>query len=135
MTDPNNKVIPVQTGTLVSQGKSSRLQAMHEQAMKTRASQTVELTPAYQQHQKALHANPDLLLAQQVIDTRLAEIVAMLPAGKQNRLFKLRFGVELAEIRNLPVQRIVNLLAINHPQLHKLLSSKNSIAELNYNGE
>jgi hypothetical protein len=131
MAEDKNRVMP-SASSLVSPAKSSRLQAMREQSMQIKTVQTVEVSD-----KNPLHSNvsPELLLARQVIDTRLTEVLHLLPEGKQKRLFKLRFGVELTEIRNLPIKRIVNLLAITHPQLHKLISSKNSIAELNYNGE
>ena len=46
------------------------------------------------------------------IDQRLTEILARLPAGKQHSLFKIRFGVTLDELRNLPAEQAAKILKI-----------------------
>lgn len=125
--------VDVSTIQLVAVGKSSRLQAMRNQQMAnvqenlafTRKSVTIA----------AQSVSPQLQLAQQVIDQQLAQLLAGLPAGKQQRLFKIRFGVELAEIKSLPLIQVVKLLDIRHPELQSLLKSMPQIAELNYNGK
>ena len=120
------------SSVLVSQGKSSRLQAMRDKTM------AAELAaPSAGLHQnKAVDSSlsPALLLARQLIDQRLAEILASLPAGKQQRLFKIRFGVELGQIKDLPIKRIVVVLKISHTRLNDLAANMKQIGDLNYNG-
>ncbi len=46
------------------------------------------------------------------INERLAQILTQLPQGKQHKLFKIRFGVSLEEIRNLPIERAAQILKL-----------------------
>lgn len=77
----------------------------------------------------------ELILARQIIDRRLAEIRAGLPAGKQNSLFKLRYGVDFDEVRNLSIKRVVMLLQIQGSAMQNLVAHMKRIGDLNYNGE
>jgi len=119
---------------LVSPGKSSRLRELRERAMAMKQPAAVAEQPQSIGVEADKTMSPELLLARRVIDQRLAEIEAALPVGKQRRMFKIRYGVELEQIRDLPIKRIVGLLEIVHPQLNNPLGSMKRIAELNYNG-
>lgn len=133
----NPKETPVSTATtiMVGAGKSSRLQEMREKAMAARQ------TPVVNEPQQALpsklekHLSPELIMARQLIDQRLAEILAGLPAGKQRTLFKIRFGVELEQIKSLPMKRVISLLKIAHPDYQPLSPVMKRIAELDYEGD
>lgn len=48
----------------------------------------------------------------QQVENRLQEIIATLPAGKQRSLFKIRYGVALDELEQLPVQKVAAILKI-----------------------
>ncbi|QPK65200.1 sigma-70 family RNA polymerase sigma factor [Methylomonas sp. LL1] len=48
----------------------------------------------------------------QRIDQRVIEILSQLPAGKQRSLFKLRFGLELDELKQLPIRQAAEILKI-----------------------
>jgi len=120
---------------LVNQDKSSRLREMREKAM------TVEQFPrlttqaqGYAPGGESVNLSPELLLARQLIDSRLAEILASLPAGMQRSLFKIRYGVELDRLRNLPIKRILSVLKISHPSLNNPSAGMKRIGDLNYNG-
>ena len=118
---------------LVSLAKSSRLQALRAQAKSVEQPITPAPVAGGAAHKSNL--DPLLLLAQELIDQRLAEILAVLPAGMQKRLFKIRFGVELDEIRQLPLKRLLPLLKIQHSQLNNPPANMKRIADLNYNGQ
>ncbi len=119
---------------LVGPGKSSRLQEMRNRALAANA----PAAPARSQKQnyesdKGL--SPELALARRLIDRRLAEVMDSLPAGKQKSLFKIRFGVEPEQIKQLPIRHIVAMLKICHPELNNPRGDMKQIVELTYNGE
>lgn len=78
--------------------------------------------------------SPELALARQLIDQRLAELLASLPAGKQRSLFNIRFGMEPDKIKELPIKQIFALLEINHQPFNNLSANMKRIGDLNYNG-
>ena len=132
MDQTAKKTAGVSSATVVNLGKSSRLQAMRDKAVvaETRAQPG---PPANRIDDSGL--SPELLLARRMIDQRLAEIWAKLPAGKQNSLFKLRYGVDLEQVRNLPIKRLVKLLQIQEPAMQNLAAYMKRMGDLNYNGE
>ena len=126
---------PTETSsTLLASGKSSRLREMRNKNLNLSA-------PAITNDQKPALANlkdqiqPELLLAQQLIDQQLAEILAGLPAGKQRSLFKIRYGIDLDTLKQQPIHRIIQLLKIKHPQLLSPRGAMKNILELTYNGQ
>lgn len=132
----NSKNRTVAAGSLlVNPGKSSRLQAMRNKAMAANQSAPTDGRPQSKaaSHDKTL--SPELLLARSAIDRRLAEILASLPAGKQQSLFRIRFGIELEQLKNLPIKRVVGMLKIGHPQLKNPQGDMKRIVDLTYNGE
>ena len=125
--------LPDSGSLLVDLAKSSRLQALRAQAKSLEQSKSPVPVAGGSAHKSNL--DPLLLLAQELIDQRLTEILAALPPGMQKRLFKIRFGVELDEIRQLPIKRLLPLLKIQHPQLNNPPANMKRIADLNYNGQ
>ncbi|WP_415878757.1 hypothetical protein [Methylomonas sp. TEB] len=117
---------------LVNPGKSSRLQEMRQRAATANQPAPAPIQPQPQAIDKNL--SPEMALARQLIDQRLSEILASLPVGKQRRLFKIRFGIEPEQIKDLAIKQIFALLEINHPQLNNLSANMKRIADLNYNG-
>ena len=116
-----------QTASTLVIAKSSRLQALREQASKQAASVT---TPDASRL-KSDSGDSDLLVARQLLDQRLQTLLASMPAGKQNRLFKIRFGYEPEQIKQLSLKQAFKVLQISH----QLPTKSQRIAELNYNGD
>lgn len=119
---------------LVGPGKSSRLQEMRNRALAANAP-TAPAQPQKQTKEGGKGLSPELALARQLIDQRLAEVMASLPAGKQKNLFKIRYGVELDQIKQLPIKRVAAMLKISHPQLNNPRGDMKQTVELTYNGE
>ena len=90
---------------------SNRLQLLRKQAMTSESGQiqqSASIGPS--------NANPEddaesIHLRNQV-NQRLAEILTKLPAGKQRSLFKIRFGVELEKLEQMPVKQAAAILKI-----------------------
>ncbi|MDD1621545.1 MAG: hypothetical protein LUQ11_08680 [Methylococcaceae bacterium] len=126
---------PVAAGAmLVSPGKSSRLQEMRNRALAANAP-AAPAQPQKQSQESDKGLSPELALARRLIDQRLAEILASLPAGKQLSLFKIRFGVEFDQIKNLPIKRVAAMLQIRHPELNNPRGDMKQTIELTYNGQ
>lgn len=126
---------PTETSsTLLASGKSSRLREMRNKNLNLSASTiTNDQKPAQANLKDQIQ--PELLLAQQLIDQQLAEILAGLPAGKQRSLFKIRYGIDLDTLKQQPIHRIIQLLKIKHPQLLSPRGAMKNILELTYNGQ
>lgn len=117
---------------LVSPGKSSRLREMRERA--AAANRPAPVPPSNKVLVSGNSFSPELALARQLIDQRLTEIMASLPAGKQQRLFKIRFGIEPNRLKDLPIKQIFKLLKIDHPQFNSQSTNMKRVGDLNYNG-
>lgn len=126
---------PTETSsTLLASGKSSRLREMRNKNLNLSASTiTNDQKPAQANLKDKIQ--PELLLAQQLIDQQLAKILAGLPAGKQQSLFKIRYGMDLETLKQQPIHQIVKLLKIKHPQLLSPRGSMKNILELTYSGQ
>ncbi|MCK9605617.1 MAG: hypothetical protein M0R33_04100 [Methylomonas sp.] len=129
---------PEQTSTtLLASGKSSRLLEMRKKSTQAQSADSTTATgfdlTATQSARKGI--NPQLLLAQQLIDQRLAEILAYFPAGRQRSLFKIRYGVDPDNLKQQPIQQIFNVLKISHPLFSNPRGDTKNILELNYNGQ
>lgn len=107
--------------------RSSRLQAMREASSK----QQLTSKNSSDAPPPAAPADAELALARQLLDQRLQEILATLPAGKQLRLFKIRFGYEPEQIKQLSFKQAFKVLQISH----QMPTNSQRIAELNYNGQ
>lgn len=111
---------------LVDPNKSSRLRAMREQGR----AQIVSTTNARQTPAECKGGvSRELQQARALLDQRLAEILALLPAGKQSNLFKIRYGITPEQIKTLPIKQSFSLLQIPASTLNMKL-----IADLTYNG-
>ncbi len=126
---------PTETSsTLLASGKSSRLREMRNKNLNLLASTiTNEQKPAQINLKDKIQ--PELLLAQQLIDQQLATILAGLPAGKQQSLFKIRYGMDLDTLKQQPIHQIVKLLNIQHPQLSSPRGAMKNILQLTYIGQ
>ena len=120
---------------LIEPGKSSRLLAMRAQASDQKPAPQSSATISNHSQSGADNLSPELLLARQLIDQRLAEILAQLPVGKQQRLFKIRYGVALDEIQHLAIKKVFGLLAIQNPTSAGRLTKHKAIEDLTYNGQ
>ena len=110
-------------------GKSSRLQEMRNKNLN-------QTEPAKELHQPQIKPQSnELSIAQQIIDQQLNAILAGLPPGKQRSLFKIRYGMELEQIKQLPIRQIIRLLKIEDPQLTQARGEMKRILELTYNGQ
>jgi len=105
--------------TLLQQGKSKRLAAIRDKV----SGQSKE---AIKPQRKA---SPPTALeqAQQHIDQALRDWLARYPPAKKNRFFKIRFGMDIEQLKQLPIQEIYQRLAIAEHAPEK-------IAKLDYNG-
>lgn len=119
----------------VGLAQSSRLREMREKVNAGTPLRPDRAAAKISADKQSQGLSPELLLARQLIDQRLAEILAGLPAGKQRSLFKIRFGVEIEQIKHLPIRGAVSLLAINHPDLLSSSPVMKRVAALNYEGE
>ncbi|WP_374088840.1 hypothetical protein [Methylomicrobium lacus] len=116
--------------TLVDPGKSRRLRAMLQ-------GKTAEM----QEQQAAAAVEPDNALelpadvarelqqARRIIDDEIERIMRLLPEGRKNSLFKIRFG-HLEAIRAMEVQEIFKRL-----KLADTSAQLNRLRKINYHGE
>jgi hypothetical protein len=110
-------------------GKSSRLQEMRNKNLNQTAPAKALKQPQIKPQSSELSS------AQQIIDQQLNAILAGLPPGKQRSLFKIRYGMELEQIKQLPIRQIIRLLKIEDPQLAQARGEMKRILELTYNGQ
>lgn len=126
---------PTETSlTLLDGGKSRRLLEMRHKSLNLSASSiTNDQTAGPSKLEDKIQ--PELLLARQMIDQALAEILAGLPAGKQRSLFKIRYNMDLNTLKQQPIYYIVKQLKIKHPQLTQPSGAMKKVLELAYNGQ
>ncbi len=84
---------------------SSRLQALRNKAASP---------PEQAQHQPPVTQSEDAETARlrQLVEQRLAQILATLPPGKHRSLFKIRFGTELEALKAMSPQQASKVLKI-----------------------
>lgn len=118
----------MQTSTdLLREGKSTRLQKMREQALgeKNRVF-TADADIADRIHSSA---DPQWLACRRLIDRRLADIFASLPAGKQQSLFRIRYGMAPGQLLKMPIRDIMAVLKLDQDTV-----SMKRMADVDYNG-
>lgn len=120
---------PVNGVILVAGGKSSRLQQMREKSQTPQTPSPV-IEPTLPTNHHPTQLPPALRLAREKIDHRLAQILNHLPAGKQQSLFRIRYGVDLEQLKQLPIKRILTLLQIQSDKLNDI----KHIGDLDYDG-
>ena len=126
---------PTETSlTLLDGGKSRRLLEMRHKSLNLSAP-TISNDQTPNQSKLEGKIQPELLLARQLIDQALAEILAGLPAAKQRSLFKIRYNMDLNTLKQQPIHYIVKQLKIKHPQLTQPRGAMKNILELTYNGQ
>ncbi len=130
--NPMNKQKPGMTSsTLLASGKSSRLLEMRNKSLNPEPCKAVRevVTPDSNTQDSAL------FIARQIIDRQLNAILSALPAGKQRSLFKIRYGIELEQLKQQPIKQIIRLLKIDHPQFAQPRGEMKRILDLTYNGQ
>lgn len=94
--------------TLVNSARLARL--------RQQASQTVTPLMASAKSQPSAEEDKEIRRLRMLVESKLRDIVHHLPAGKQNSLFKIRYGITLDELHQLPVQKAAAILKINQRQ-------------------
>ena len=61
---------------------------------------------------RAERGNDEQARLQDAVEQRLNDVLSKLPPGKAANLFRIRYGVDLAEFRALPLERAAALLGI-----------------------
>ena len=120
------------SSTILGSGKSSRLLEMRNKSLNLHSDATS--APAKPQASDKPNQNPDLLLAQQLIDQRMIEILASLPVAKQRSLFKIRFGFDPDNIHQQPIGQLIKTLKIQHPKFERPSAEMKNVLQLTYNG-
>jgi len=85
---------------------SSRLQALRNQ------SAPAKTQPHTQPVNNAAAADSETARCRQLVEQKLAQILATLPTGKQRSLFKIRFGVEPEALHAMSPQQAAKALKI-----------------------
>lgn len=94
--------------TQLSLVNSRRLQSLRRQAPPIENEQPA---PSKKSHELR-HEDAETARLRATVDQRIAEILAQLPAGKRRSLFKIRYGLGLDELEQLPLERVAALLKI-----------------------
>ncbi len=105
--------------TLLQQGKSKRLAAIRDKVgglSKEAVNPQRKATPPTALEQ-----------ARQPIDQALRDWLARYPPAKKQRFFKIRFGMDIEQLKQLPIREIYRRLGIRERAPEK-------IAQLDYNG-
>lgn len=121
------------SATILGSGKSSRLLEMRNKNLNLPAN--TGNTSAKPETADQSKQNPDFLLARQLIDQRMADILASLPANKQRSLFKIRFGIDLDTIHLQPLGQLIKTLKIQHPKFERPSAEMKNVLQLTYNGQ
>lgn len=86
---------------------SSRLQALRNKTTANR-----DATPSKRAGEQTNGLDAETARLRQQIQQQLSEILAQLPAGRQRSLFKIRFGITVDAIENLPPEQAAAILKI-----------------------
>ena len=105
---------------------SSRLKAMRDQQLQAQAGKAKAVQARISEKETS-----DLAVAQQLIDSALQQIISQLPVGKQRSMFKIRYGVDPADVKQLAIADVFKRLNISQ----QALTNPQAIAQLNYNGD
>ena len=105
---------------------SSRLKAMRDKQLLEQGGNAKTV------HAKTSQAETsDLAVAQALIDAAIHQIITQLPVGKQRSMFKIRYGLDPSDLKQLPIPDVFKLLNISQ----QALTNPQAIAQLNYNGD
>ncbi|MEE9339382.1 MAG: hypothetical protein V3U87_15005 [Methylococcaceae bacterium] len=104
----NNNKSSVTSTTLLVDGKSTRLRGMRVKAMGE--SMSIDEATKVKKLDKVVMA--DLLRAREIIDNNLVDILSNYPVNKQAKLFKIRFGMSLDQLKALSIKDINLVLGI-----------------------
>ncbi|MGY6274989.1 hypothetical protein [Methylomonas sp. MgM2] len=117
MTD-SNRPEATANPTQLNLVNSNRLQALRKQSSVDESDNTQRTTSRHPAGANAQEDAESNRLRTQV-NQRLAEILANLPAGKRRSLFKIRFGVDLDKLEQMPSKQAAALLKIEPNQRRK----------------
>jgi len=107
------KTSSVSGALLVGTNKSSRLAAMRAKALGVKSLKT-----AVKKDQKSwtsglkTETKSALEQAEKLIDYKVAAVLSAYPKGKVNAFFKLKYGVKIDEINQLPRKEVFRLLGL-----------------------
>lgn len=99
------------SSTLLSEGKSTRLMEMRKKTV------SIIEEPIEAQHidEVATLDKPtkkELLQARQIVDQQLNDILGTYPPNKQAKFFKIRFGMDIDQLKGLSIKKIYSVLVI-----------------------
>jgi tRNA G26 N,N-dimethylase Trm1 len=109
----NNNNSSVTSTTLLIDGKSTRLRDMRDKAMgkpMSAGTQAINEAAMIKKLDKVVMA--DLLRAREIIDKKLESILSNYPVNKQVKLFKIRFGISINQLKELSIKDINLVLGI-----------------------
>lgn len=114
-------------------GKSSRLDAIRKKAGLQIAGTDLQKKPKHKPFAAGLNqvTKEALQQAELMIETAIESILKAYPVGKQNTFFKLKYGVNIDNIKGLLIKDIFKKLGLN---VHKI-KNFNLIASLYLDGK
>lgn len=117
------KICVTEHRVLVAPGQSKKLAAIRQkqQAEAPVAAQPAEPLPS--------GLNPELVKARKLIDERLKQMLSAYPEGKQNRLFKIRFGCSIEQLKAGNIKTAFKKLELDEQAVNMKL-----IAGLDFDG-
>lgn len=118
----STKFVLTEVSLLVPQGKSKRLASLAKQASKTeRLEKSGVLTDGYASIELTHEALELLKKAELMISLRIAEIKKRYPPGKQNKMFKVRYG-DPESLKHKRLKEVFELLGIEKPPKFNLIA-------------
>lgn len=125
---PRPKVSVNEHRLLVAPNKSKKLAAMANKLPVDLSAKTLPTRESKAVSGLKSELEIELQQAQDLIDTRINEIMNSFPQGRRDKLFSIRFG-SVAAIKSLAITAAFKKLGTHHPVKTRLLAS------LNYHGE
>ncbi len=124
----NNSKSSVTSISLLSDGKSTRLMELRAKAMgeETVPTETQIINESIKINKLNKIVMADLLYARESIDKKIASILSKYLVNKQAKLFKIRFGLSVEQMKGLSIKEINSILGI--------VQKKGLISDLDYFG-
>ena len=127
MTNRENstKNVLSEVGHLVPLSKSKRLATLAKQVSKTERSEKSGVLIDGYASTELTHESLNLLKnAELMIDLKIAEIKKRYPSGKQNKMFKVRYG-NSESLKHKCLKEVFELLCIEKPSKFDLIAELN----------
>ncbi|NOR72070.1 MAG: hypothetical protein GQ532_20700 [Methylomarinum sp.] len=126
-----NKTTSVRGALLVGTNKSSRLAAMRAKALGAENLQTpVKKDQKLWATGLKAETKSALEQAEKLVDNKVAVVLSAYPKGKMNTFFKLKYGVKVDEINQMPRKEVFRLLGLETVKIKQFRLIEN----LDYNG-